>query len=103
MKFTTTPRFDNDYRGLRPEHQQLFRRIIPAFSDACDAYVADPGGYVWPKRLRVSPMTSAAGIWEITWSLASPDGRATFEFVKINEGWHVRWRRVGNHRIYREP
>lgn len=48
-------------------------------------------------------MTSAKGIWEMTWSFPGPDGRATFEFVTYDDGVRVRWRRIGNHTIYRQP
>jgi hypothetical protein len=48
-------------------------------------------------------MTSAPGIWELTWSFASPDGRATFEFVNREGEVRVLWRRIGDHSIYRKP
>jgi hypothetical protein len=48
-------------------------------------------------------MTSVPGVWELTWSFASSDGRATFEFIEAAEGMRVRWRRVGDHGIYQDP
>ena len=36
-----------------------------------------------PASFRVSPMVSARGVWEMTWTLSGPDGRATFEFVTL--------------------
>ncbi len=39
----------------------------------------------------------------MTWSFAGPDGRATFEFVEIEGEMGVRWRRVGNHSILKNP
>jgi hypothetical protein len=39
----------------------------------------------------------------MTWSFASPDGRATFEFVTIGGQLHCRWRRIGDHGVFRNP
>ncbi len=102
MKFERTPTFDNDFKGLHQEHKQQFLAVVPDFNVGADAYVGN-AGFVWPARLRVSRMASAPGIWELTWSFASPDGRATFEFVTVAGEIRVRWRRIGNHRIYRKP
>ena len=103
MKFERTPRFGNDFKGLSPEHKQQFKNVVPDFNAACDAYTADPGGFTWPKALRVARMTGATSIWETTWSFASPDRRATFEFVQRGRETRLRWRRIGNHRIYQNP
>ena len=103
MKFERTPRFDNDFKVLLRERQDQFRDLVPQFNAACDAYVADPGGFTWPAALRVSRMTRAKGIWEMTWSFNSPDGRATFEFVAVEGEQRVRWRRIGHHGIYKSP
>jgi hypothetical protein len=103
VKFETTPRFDKDVKVLAREHRGRFRALVQDFSAACDVYVEDPGGFVWPAHLRVSRMTSVPGVWEMTWFFASPDGRATFEFVTVDGEARVRWRRIGNHRIYQEP
>jgi hypothetical protein len=117
VRFETTPRFDRDFRDLKPEHQRQFRNLLPDFNAACDAYARAndsaveektkgiPGiaGHRWPAALRVSPMKSAEGVWEMTWSFASPDGRATFEFVADAQGPILRWRRVGDHTVYKNP
>jgi hypothetical protein len=102
VKFETTPSFDTDYRRLKKEHQRAFRAVVPAFSAACDEYAITPG-YRWPASLRVSPLRGTPGIWEMTWSFASPDGRATFEFVRHGEGAVCRWRRIGDHGVFRDP
>ena len=41
----------------------------------------------------------------MTWSFASPDGRGTFELVTIDGELRVRWRwrRIGDHGVFREP
>ncbi|MGI8537809.1 MAG: hypothetical protein ACR2K2_15315 [Mycobacteriales bacterium] len=103
MKFERTPRFDNDYKRLRNEHKEKFRSRIPPFHEACEGYLADPGGFVWPAALRVSRMAGVKEVWQVTRSFASPDGRATFEFVTVDGEPRVRWRRIGDHRVYKEP
>jgi len=40
---------------------------------------------------------------EMTWSFAGPDGRATFELVEVDGEPAIRWRRIGDHRIFEEP
>lgn len=102
MKFETTPAFDTDYRRLKPEHQRAFRAALPAFVAACDQFALTPG-YRWPAALRVSPLKGATGIWEMTWSFASPDGRATFEPVRVEGETRCRWRRIGDHGVVRSP
>ncbi len=103
MKYETTARFDNDFKGLRREHRQQFLGLLVDFNAACEAYVVDPGEFTWPTRLRVRRMTSVRGVWELTWSFASPDGRATFEFVTLAGEVRVRWRRIGDHRVFAAP
>lgn len=116
MRFETTPRWDADRKDLKPEHKRQSRDAVPDFNAACDAYARGHGrtqepttekgsraAYRWPAALRVSPMKSASGVWEMTWSFASPNGRATFEFVQDDQGMIVRWRRTGDHSIDRKP
>lgn len=103
MKFQTTPAFDGDYRRLKPEHRAKFRDAVrKKFAPACDAYASDPAAG-WPASLRVKSVRSAPGILEMTWSFASPDGRATFELVAVEHELLVRWRRVGDHDVFRNP
>ena len=105
MRFESTPQFVSDYKALKAEHKRQFRSVIGDFSKACDAYAARAADkvYRWPAGLRVKPMKSAPGVWEMTWSFASPDGRATFEFVRDEAGMLLRWRRVGDHDVYTRP
>lgn len=102
MKFEITQSFAADFRQLRPEHQRTFRSLVPDFSAACDEY-ARVAGYVWPKSLRVSRLRGTSDIWEMTWSFAGPDGRATFEFVRPDGELVCRWRRIGDHSVFKEP
>ena len=103
MKFETTPAFDKDVKHLKREHRQQFLDILRSrFIPACDAYAADPATH-WPQWLRVKPVRGALGVLEMTWSSASPDGRATFELLTINGELHCRWRRVGDHDVFARP
>ncbi len=103
MKYETTPAFDGDYRRLKPEHLKAFREAVRTkFIPACDALIADPAA-IWPKSLRVKPVQGAPGVLEMTWSFASPDGRATFELLTIDGELRCRWRRVGDHDVFKSP
>lgn len=103
MKYSRTPQFDADHRRLPPEHKRLFNECFPAFSEACDAFAKDGRAYIWPARFRVTPIVGRDGVWEMTWSFAGPDGRATFEFVRLGNEIRLRWRRIGAHSIYKRP
>lgn len=103
MKFETTPAFDNDVRRLKREHVTQFLQVLKTtFIPACDAYATDPST-PWPQSLRVKSVQGAPGVLEMTWSFASPDGRATFEFVTVDGELHLRWRRVGDHSVFTRP
>lgn len=103
MKFETTPAFDSDYRRLTAQHAATFRRVVrDRFAPACDAYAKDPSA-PWPAALRVKSVRGAAGVLEMTWSFASPDGRATFELVTVDGELRCRWRRVGDHAVFKNP
>ncbi|MEO9200151.1 MAG: hypothetical protein ABI206_15495 [Antricoccus sp.] len=39
----------------------------------------------------------------MTWSVASPDGRATFEMVAIYNQLRCRWWRVRDHAVFWQP
>lgn len=103
MNFETTPAFDSDYRRLKPEHAREFKRVVrEKFVPACDAYALDPPTG-WPASLRVKSVRAAGGVLEMTWSFASPDGRATFELITTGDELRVRWRRVGDHQVFKKP
>lgn len=103
MKFEVTPRFTGDLRRLKSEHLADFKKVLrEKFIPACDEIVSRPGT-PWPASLRVKSVRSAPGVFEMTWSFASPDGRATFEIVVVDGEPRVRWRRVGDHGVFRDP
>ncbi len=72
------------------------------FIAACDAYAADPATS-WPASLGVKSVRGTSGVLEMTWSFASPDGRATFELITVDEELRVRWRRVGDDEVFKNP
>lgn len=107
MRFQTTESFKSDFEKLKPEEKQLFRDAVRKFNRACDRAMAEGSRPQWPKSLRVKDVEGAPGIWEMTWSFSGPDGRATWEWVSVedDEGRHpaVRWRRIGGHGIFHDP
>lgn len=103
MKYETTPSFDADLRRLKPEHRAAFHAVLrDRFIPACDALSRDPA-HPWPKALRVKAIAGAPGILEMTWSFAGPDGRATFELTTVDGELLCRWRRIGDHGVFRNP
>jgi hypothetical protein len=103
LKFERTPQFDADVRRLTQKEFELFRGVArDEFSPAADRYAEKPSSG-WPARLRVKLVQGTRGIFEMTWSFAGPDGRATFEIVTVDDELRVRWRRVGGHQIFRRP
>jgi len=68
----------------------------------CDAYGADPST-PWPAALRVKSVRNAASVVEMTWSFTGPDGCATFELITVDGDLRCRWRRVGDHAVFKRP
>lgn len=103
VKYETTPAFDRDVRRLKREHREQFMVVLKdRFIEACSAHAVDPSG-PWPRSLRVRSVHGAPGVLEMTWSFSSPDGRATFELVTVDGELRVRWRRVGDHDVFKNP
>lgn len=102
MRYQRTARFLADYVRLSPRERVLFKKTVGALNDA----FAQQGRRFparWPARLRVKAVAGAEGIWDLTWSFAGPDGRATFEIVDLEGEPAILWRRIGGHEILREP
>ena len=102
MKFEVTDAFRADRRRLSQSERERLAEVLPAFVTACDRYAADPAT-AWPSSLRVKDVEGAPGIFEMTWSFSGPDGRATFEWIRIHGELAVRWRRIGRHDVLRNP
>jgi hypothetical protein len=91
------------YRRLKLEHAAEFKKVVQeGFIPACAVYAGDPST-PWPASLRVKSVRSTGGVLEMTWSFASPDGRATFQMVTVEGELRVRWRRVGDHDVFQHP
>ena len=107
MRYELTDSFGADFKRLKPEHKAAFKKVVTdKFAPACDAWSDAQEArvaFVWPKSLRVDELRGTSGIMEMTWNFASPDGRATFEFVQGESGWICRWRRIGDHSVYNKP
>lgn len=108
MRFVVAKPFKGDYQRLSENERRMFRQAARDFSAACDQFIVHKDPTCWPTNLRVKAVTNAPGIFEMTWSFRGPDGRATWEWTTIvdNDGhsWPaVRWRRLGNHRIFQKP
>jgi hypothetical protein len=103
VKFRTLASFDRDFARLPHEHQRLFRNVLREhFLPAVDAgaFTGEPPR---PVRLRVHRLAKTA-VYSITWSFASPDGRATFHLETAQEGTPLLvWRRIADHDNYDRP
>lgn len=102
MKYVVLDSFKADYKRLSQGDRAHFKKALADFITACDRYALEPS-QVWPASLRVKDVESAPGIWEMTWSFSGPDGRATFEWVQVDDQLAVRWRRIGDHGIFKNP
>jgi hypothetical protein len=103
VKFDWLSSFDRDWSRLSAQERRLFERVVrQQFHPACERFAQDPST-PWPRGLRVKRVQGFPGTWEMTWSFAGPDGRATFEFIEIDDELAIRWRRIGGHDIFGRP
>jgi hypothetical protein len=102
VKFAVLDSFKADYKRLSASEQELFKKALRDFIEACDRYAIDRTS-AWPASLRVRNVENAPGVLEMTWSFRGPDGRATFEWIQIEGQLAVRWRRIGGHAIFKWP
>lgn len=102
MKYVRLASFKADHKRLTALEKALF---VDAVREINAAYArrGDQPMPRWPSALRVKPVEGARGIWEMTWSFSAPDGRATFQIIDIAGEPAIRWRRIGDHKILREP
>lgn len=101
MKYEHTESFKRDYKRLSDAEKREFRSVIKRhFIPALERQTSDPGR-PFPPKLRVKG--GAPGIWEMTWSFTDPDGRATWEWIKVRGETGIRWRRIGSHDIFGDP
>ena len=108
MRFERTDPFKADYKRLSETEREQFRAAARDFNKACDHFAGTQDPSVWPASLRVKAVTGAPGVFEMTWSFSGPDGRATWDWTTATDSAGrpcpaVRWRRLGTHRIFRNP
>jgi hypothetical protein len=104
VKYLETQSFRKDLHVLAKRgHAADFVHAFKAkFIPAVERYAAERGA-PWPAGLRVKSVANAPGVWEFTWSMNNPDGRATFEWIRIDGEPAIRLRRVGDHSIFSNP
>jgi hypothetical protein len=102
LKFKRTRQFDASLGRLPREHQRLFYATVARFHAAAVRAAAGEAN-PWPRGLRVKRVQGRSGVWEMTWSMDNPDGRATWEWTEIDDEPAVLWRRIGTHRIFTDP
>jgi hypothetical protein len=103
VKYERTALFRADAKRLsRSEFEPFVRVVRTRFHPAAVGVAANPGSS-WPRGLRVRSVEGAPGVWEMTWSISGPDGRATFEWIQIDGEPAIRWRRIGGHAIFGGP
>jgi len=108
VRFERTEPFKADYQRLSEDERQMYREAAREFNAGCDRFVETRDPSSWPADLRVKPVVNARGVFEMTWSFRGPDGRTTWQWTSTIDAdgpeWPaVRWRRLGSHRIFREP
>jgi hypothetical protein len=101
VKYQRSESFVADYARLGPRERELFKDAVRAMNAAYARGMGWPPD--WPRALRISRLRGQSSIWEMTWSFARPDGRATFELVEVDAEPAVRWRRICDHRVFDEP
>jgi len=107
VKYVRTDSFKADYQRLSAAEKGPFRQTVRDVNRGCDEFVRTRDPSVWPASLRVKTVRGAPGVWEMTWSPSGPDRRATWEWAGLagDEGAQpaIRWRRIGDHLIFKEP
>ncbi|MGI9016716.1 MAG: hypothetical protein ACR2HR_06370 [Euzebya sp.] len=106
MHYEVTASARADIRRLSHSDREAFKAAAKTFSAAADRVVIEHDSG-WPVALRVKRVPGSKGVWEMTWPFSGPDGRATWEWttVEVDGTAHpaIRWRRVGDHRIFKSP
>lgn len=103
MKYQASPSFVTGWARLSRTEQDRFLAVVrKQFNPACERFWTDPAS-PWPTGLRVKRVQGMPGVWEMTWSFAGPDGRATFEWIEIDGELAIRWRRIGGHEVFDRP
>jgi hypothetical protein len=98
LKYRTTASFDHAFAKLPKEHRALFLTAVRDHVLPALAAGAHRGEAPWPRRLRIHKISDA---YSLTWSFASPDGRALFIISRGSSSDAVlTWLAIGDHDIY---
>lgn len=96
----------SDYKSLSDRDKSLFRDAVKEINDSYAEHLksgsTDPRPK-WPAKLRIKPVRGTDRVFEMTWSFAGPDGRATLEFFAKDGQLAIMWRRIGSHEILKNP
>lgn len=103
MKYERTASAKADWERLSVAERRLFMDAVREMNETAGPHPRRTPHF--PARLRVDQLegSSFSGIYEMTWSFSGPDGRATFEFFREDGEIGIRWRRIGDHRIFKNP
>jgi hypothetical protein len=108
VRFERTEPFKTDYQRLSEDERDMFRAAARVFNAGCDRFIETRDLSSWSASLRVKGVVNAPGVFEMTWNFSGPDGRATWQWTTVitADGVSVpavRWRRLGSHKIFRDP
>jgi hypothetical protein len=108
VRFERTEPFKADFKRLSEVEREKFRAAVRVFNEACERFAETKDHSAWPASLRVKAAAGAPGVFEMTWHFSGPDGRATWEWTTVTGAdghahLAVRWRRLGTHKIFRDP
>lgn len=101
MKYERTASARADWERLSSSERRLFLEAVREMNQAAGSQTQRVPQF--PAHLRVGQLEGYPGIFEMTWSFSGPDGRATFELFHEAGEVGIRWRRVGDHRIFKKP
>src|ERR1700730_12803554 len=102
--FFVESRFWNDYGRLSPGERAQFIQARDEFIQILLEWEQSGKSGVpkFPRSLGVTPMVNQRQIMEFAWG---PNGRCTWRYgvPQRPDKFHVIWRRIGKHDIYRDP
>jgi hypothetical protein len=94
MRHQRSDSFEQDFHKLKPDYRAGVRFAVSALLAAvADAKGAPPA---FPDWMKVRRLPEVDGVWQMSWVLdTGASGRATFQYLKVDDAPTVRWRRVG--------
>ena len=101
MKYERTASAKADWERLSEQERRLFLEAVREMNQAAGPHPRRIPHF--PAHMRVEQLEGYPGIYEMTWSFSGPDGRATFELFSESGEVGIRWRRIGDHRVFNNP